>query len=229
MRAEFKAPFFTVAINAVNENTILLELIDPSSKLRASPSDLTASFISKLDNLFRTNYPTWILDIVPAYDSMLIYFDFLSVSSTQIIQTLSDITNIATTDENRLIDTGSHPTRIHRIPVDYSLKKGIDLERVASLNNTTIDQVIYLHGQRKYRVYAVGFMPNFAYLGFVPKKISTPRQAPRKNVPKGAVGIAENQTGIYPSDSPGGWNIIGQCTTSLPTFKVGDIVQFFAT
>ena len=117
------------------------------------------------------------------------------------------------------------------------MESGPDLSNLAKIANLSINEVITIHQQVEYRVYAVGFAPGFAYLGNVDKRIAAPRlSTPRLRVPRGAVAIADQQTAVYPSESPGGWNLIGLCPTlmfdpnkipSMPV-KTGDRVKFKA-
>ncbi|QWX82667.1 5-oxoprolinase subunit PxpB [Cellulophaga sp. HaHaR_3_176] len=124
-----------------------------------------------------------------------------------------------------------------RLPVCYDAQFGLDLVEVAEKLNTTIEEVIKTHTASVYTVYGIGFLPGFMYLGGLPKNLEVPRrETPRSKVAKGSVGLAGKQTGIYPQESPGGWNILGNC--SVPIFdpkkenpcivKVGDKVQFYA-
>jgi inhibitor of KinA len=120
------------------------------------------------------------------------------------------------------------------IPVCYGNKLGPDLGYLASYHETTADEVIGLHSSAIYKVYMIGFIPGFAYMGGLHEKLETPRKATPVKVPAGAVGIAGKQTGIYPLEIPGGWQIIGQTPLRLfnaertpPTrLKAGDRVQF---
>jgi inhibitor of KinA len=130
---------------------------------------------------------------------------------------------------------GTLPWRSLRIPVCYDLAFGIDLKTLARASKLLVDEVIALHTQQTYHVYMLGFLPGFAYMGIVDDKIAIPRlSTPRKHVPAGSVGIAGNQTGIYPVDSPGGWNIIGRTpvklfdpeSESLTVLQPGDEVSF---
>ena len=127
--------------------------------------------------------------------------------------------------------------KIVEIPVIYGGKYGPDIEFVASYNGLSVDDVIELHTKPLYRVYMLGFLPGFAYLGGMDERIATPRlENPRKRVPSGSVGIAGKQTGWYAIESPGGWRIIGR--TPLRTFNPskeppsivlpGDYVKFKA-
>jgi inhibitor of KinA len=109
--------------------------------------------------------------------------------------------------------------RVVEIPVCYGGTLGPDLEDVAAQHELTPDQVIALHSSATYLVYMVGFMPGFAYMGGLPDRLATPRRAtPRTAVPAGTVGIGGSQTGVYPLESPGGWNLIGR--TPLRIFDI---------
>ena len=122
--------------------------------------------------------------------------------------------------------------RVHHIPVTYD---GEDLDKVATRTGLTPEEVIAIHSRETYRVLVIGFVPGFAYLGQLDPRLVIPRrESPRKRVPAGSVAIAEAQTGIYPSATPGGWHLIG--TTAAKLFNpdderparliVGDQVQF---
>jgi KipI family sensor histidine kinase inhibitor len=122
-----------------------------------------------------------------------------------------------------------------RIPVCYDAEFGIDIEEVSKTLKLSKDELIKQHTSYQYIVYGIGFLPGFMYLGGVPESLEIPRRAePRLQVAKGSVGLASKQTGIYPQESPGGWNIIGNCPIPLfnpslkaPCFvKVGDKIQF---
>lgn len=123
-----------------------------------------------------------------------------------------------------------------RLPVCYDKEFGIDLEEVSQQLGMTVPDIIAMHSKAVYTVYGIGFLPGFMYLGGVPEKLEVARKSvPRTKVIKGSVGLAGKQTGIYPQDSPGGWNLIGRC--SVPLFdikkespslvKVGDKIQFY--
>jgi inhibitor of KinA len=121
------------------------------------------------------------------------------------------------------------------IPVCYDKTLGLDIESVAQKHNLTIQEVIELHTATTYRVFMNGFLPGFAYMGIVDPSIQTPRhESPRPIVKAGSVGIADVQTGIYPSDSPGGWQIIGKTPVPLIDenenilLKPGSFVKFNA-
>lgn len=107
-------------------------------------------------------------------------------------------------------------TAVITVPVCYDAEFGTDLEEVASQNQLTVPEVIELHSSAIYTVYMLGFIPGFAYLGGLDERLATPRKAtPRKVIPAGAVGIAGKQTGIYPLETPGGWQLIGRTPVKL--------------
>lgn len=126
--------------------------------------------------------------------------------------------------------------RVVEIPVVYGGEYGPDLEKVAKHNNLSPEEVIKIHSSEKYLIYMLGFTPGFPYLGGMNEKIATPRlREPREKIWAGSVGIAGNQTGIYPIESPGGWQIIGR--TPLKLFDInrkpeillraGDYISFY--
>jgi KipI family sensor histidine kinase inhibitor len=128
----------------------------------------------------------------------------------------------------------AEPGRLHRIPVVYD---GPDLEAVAAAVRLSPQQIVQIHSRPIYRVFLVGFVPGWGYLGPLPEELALPRRAePRTLVPAGSVAIAGRQTGIYPLPSPGGWHLIGRTSVKLFVpdsdppclFRAGDRVKFFA-
>ncbi len=149
-----------------------------------------------------------IKEVVPTYTSIYVYYDPLIVSYEKLKFLLKNYL----IEEPRAMNG-----KIVEIPVIYGGKYGPDIEFVASYNGLSVDDVIELHTKPLYRVYMLGFLPGFAYLGGMDDRIATPRlENPRKRVPSGSVGIAGKQTGWYAIESPGGWRIIGR--TPLRTF-----------
>ncbi|WP_276166970.1 5-oxoprolinase subunit PxpB [Zobellia alginiliquefaciens] len=125
---------------------------------------------------------------------------------------------------------------VWRLPVCYDENFGIDLNEISQKSEKNIKEIIGLHTSHVYTVFGIGFLPGFTYLGGVPEELQfNRREEPRAKVLRGAVGLAGKQTGIYPQESPGGWNIIGNCPIPMfdpkaeePCFvSVGDQVQFF--
>jgi KipI family sensor histidine kinase inhibitor len=171
-----------------------------------------------------------IVDLVPSYASLLVIFNLDNCDPFSARSRLrAALTNLAP-DE-------SQAGNLITLPAYYNLESGPDLEVIAERGKISVDDVIDIHQQQEYRVYAIGFAPGFAYLGEVDERIAAPRLAtPRQKVPRGAVAIADRQTAVYPAQSPGGWNLIGLCPTrmfdpekqpSMPV-QVGDRIQFKA-
>ena len=160
-----------------------------------------------------------IVELTPSYCSILVRYDIGVYSHIEIKN------KIVETLKNKTTKSIIKKPKTVKIPTRYN---GIDLDRVANYNNLTIEDVIKLHTQKIYRVYAIGFMVGFAYLAKVDTKIAAPRlSTPRTKVPKGSVAIADNQTAIYPKESAGGWNIIGETLFDrFEEFNIGDFVQF---
>lgn len=180
--------------------------------------------------LLRVDAPPWLVGLIPSYASLLVLFDPNLIDRIRLRRHLRRrLANRATDirDESALIE----------LPVYYSRESGPDLARVAQHAGCDIDEVIARHSGTEYRVYALGFAPGFAYLGQVPGPLATPRlSTPRAAVPRGAVAIADRQTAVYPTASPGGWNLIGLCPTILfdpdrdppSPWQTGDRVRFRA-
>lgn len=176
-------------------------------------------------------------DLIPAYNSLTLVYDILAIKK---IQPEGSAYEVISGDLHRAIDrmppTEKTTGRLIRIPVCYDLSLATDLPSLADLHHLRMEEVIALHSGKTYRVYMIGFMPGFAYMGTVDEQLITPRHAsPRKSVAAGSVGIAGEQTGIYPFTSPGGWQIIGRTPVTLFTpdqpdpclLQPGDEVQFY--
>ena len=171
-------------------------------------------------------------DIVPTYRSVAVYYDPLRIDFSR----LSDLLSLAPAADREAVNQ-REPRAPVRIPVTYGGADGPDLADVAAFAKMSEAEVIARHTGRVYRVFMMGFLPGFPYLGTVDPSIATPRRTtPRLRVPAGSVGIAGAQTGVYPVDSPGGWQLIGK--TPLRLFdrsranpfllEPGDDVEFVA-
>jgi inhibitor of KinA len=150
-----------------------------------------------------------ITEAVPTYRSILIFYDPLKTSFERLQH---EILNI----EKRLGEVIIPPPETIEIPVVYGGEYGLDIDFVAQHNHLTAEEVINIHTSGTYLIYMLGFTPGFPFLGGLSERLFTPRlKTPRAVVPAGSVGIANNQTGIYPIDSPGGWQIIGRTPIKL--------------
>jgi len=154
-----------------------------------------------------------IKEVVPTYRSLLIYYDPLEIKRNVLVEKLKEL-------ENNLDEFDFPQPKLVEIPTLYGYDFGPDLDYVAHHNGLTKEEVIKIHSEAKYLIYMLGFTPGFVYLGGMEEKIATPRlKEPRTTIPAGSVGIADNQTGIYPIESPGGWQLIG--VTPLKLFDPG--------
>ena len=153
-------------------------------------------------------------DIVPAYRSIGIHYDPL-------LTDLPALERVIAEEASHEVDAAADgETRLVEIPVRYGGRHGPDLQSVAEWAGCSTAEVVERHAGRVYRVYMLGFVPGFAYLGRVDPSIAAPRRrVPRDRVPRGAVGIGGEQTAVYPAATPGGWQLIGQ--TSLVMFEPG--------
>jgi inhibitor of KinA len=184
--------------------------------------------IRKLLHLLEAERIAGIRNLHPAYCSLLVKFDPLRWQHQKLEKELRKY--LGRLDNVRLPE----PRQVE-IPVCYGGEYGPDLEEVAALHGITPEQIIKLHSSATYLVYFLGFVPGFAYLGELPSELVTPRLAtPRKKVPVGSVGIAGNQTGVYPFETPGGWRLLGRTPLAmfrtdhdaLSLLSIGDRVRF---
>jgi inhibitor of KinA len=166
-----------------------------------------------------------VVDVVPAYFSVAVYHDPARIGVGELQQRLAALPHNPS--------SAAAVGRLHVIPCCYDL--GPDLDRVAAQTRLRPSQLIELHAGSEYAVYAIGFCPGFPYLGYLPEALAgVPRlPSPRLRVPPGSVGLTGRQTGIYPLERPGGWNLIGQTPLELVNvadgyfpLRAGDRVRF---
>ena len=172
------------------------------------------------------------IEYVPAFASVSVIYNPLDMDNEYPYEVVkSIIEDILYKLDFSLMDN----EHIVEIPVCYSGEFGPDIEHVAKINNLTVDEVIKIHCEGKYLVYMIGFAPGFPYLGGMSEKIAAPRrESPRTAIPKGSVGIAGMQTGLYPIETPGGWQLIGRTPIKMfdldtkSLLKSGDIAKFYS-
>jgi KipI family sensor histidine kinase inhibitor len=169
-------------------------------------------------------------DVVPTYNAVTIHFD-PRIADRQVLT--AEMRRLASAEES----VPHSQARLVEVPVSYGGEAGPDLAAVAAFAGCTEAEAVRLHAATPYRVYMLGFLPGFAYMGSVDARIAMPRlDVPRMRVTAGSVGIAGTQTGIYPCESPGGWRIIGRTNVRMfdPAraepflLKAGDRVKFVA-
>ena len=184
--------------------------------------------VLRLTNLLLSDNRPFVRNVHPAYTTVLVSFDPMAVSFNVAEEYVRS--SLEKADELTL-----PPPRTMTIPVCYGGDFGPDLDGVASHNNLSTEEVIRIHSSAEYTVYFLGFSPGFPYMGGMPENIATPRLPnPRTKTPVGSVAIGGRQTGIYPTNTPGGWRIIGRTPLKLfrpdesqPTFLLmGDQVRF---
>jgi KipI family sensor histidine kinase inhibitor len=159
--------------------------------------------------VMKENPPAGVTEIIPTYRSLLIIYDPSITQPAKLKKNLDTL-------EARLGEISIPPPRTVELPVCYGAEFGPDIDTVADTNKLAVEEVIELHCEPEYLIYMVGFTPGFPFLGGLSEKLHTPRlETPRTLVPEGSVGIANNQTGIYPIASPGGWQLIGRTPLKL--------------
>ncbi len=169
-----------------------------------------------------------VVEVIPTYRSLLVVYDPGATDVKRLEQILQSL-------ERRLGELKIPPPKRIEIAVCYGGDFGPDIEFVARSHGLTSDEVIRIHSETIYQIYMIGFTPGFPFLGLLPEALHTPRlETPRPLVPAGSVGIANNQTGVYPIDSPGGWRLIGRTPLKLFNpdhrdpflYRAGDLIKF---
>lgn len=195
----------------MSERAVVVPASDASLLVRfgASMSDAAHRSVLSLLSALSGDPPPGLLDLRPAYGSLLVVFDP--------VRTDPDAMEGAVKRALAASAEGSAPRARHvDVPVLYGGEAGPDLDGIAEAAGLTADEASALHAHASYRVAFLGFAPGFAYLSGLPERLVAPRlPTPRTRVPAGSVGIAGDQTGIYPLDSPGGWRLIGRTPLSL--------------
>lgn len=199
-------------------------LIEWESKIEASILDEILRFKHKIESQKELFYT----DLVVGYHSLTIIYKYAFDNFSKEIEQLKSIEKID-------IATKKEINFVWEIPVCYDLEFGIDLQEMSTNSGLSIDEIVKLHSEKSYPVFFIGFLPGFLYLGGLNEELYFKRKAnPRLQVAKGSVAIGGKQTGIYPNDSAGGWNIIGKTPIRFfdvekdnPCFaKAGDQIKF---
>ncbi|QUJ68464.1 5-oxoprolinase subunit PxpB [Photobacterium sp. GJ3] len=211
-----------IRFDTVSESTLMVHFAD---EIDVSMTPL----IARLTNQIQADFPEQLIDLLPSYTSILIHFHPDKITERVLRERVQHCyqqwQNQPVSAQGKLIE----------LPVYYHPDVGPDLAALAASQAMSVDEVIALHSGATYTVCAIGFAPGFAFLASVDQAIATPRHAePRLRVAAGSVGIANQQTAVYPAQSPGGWQIIGNCPKPLfnphqepmTPFQVGDQVRF---
>ena len=154
-----------------------------------------------------------VIDMIPAFASLLINYDPRMIRYEELKERLENLLKLEVEEQQKL-------KKVFEIPVCYGGEYGPDLDAIAEHAGLTTKEVIDIHTSKDYLIYMLGFLPGFSYLGGLDERIHTPRLAnPRIRIPAGSVGIGGSQTGIYPLDSPGGWQLLGLTPCLLYTSR----------
>ncbi len=184
--------------------------------------------ITAIVQLMREQHIEGIVDVIPAFCSLLINYDPRVLSYEELKERMENLLKMETKTETTR-------KRIFEIPVCYGGEYGPDIDNIAEHAGLSVNEVIKIHSSKDYLIYMLGFLPGFTYLGGLDERIHTPRLAsPRLTIRAGSVGIGGSQTGIYPLDSPGGWQLMG--LTPVRTYdperqtpilvEAGDYIRF---
>ena len=210
-----------IRILTAGDSALLIEFgkeINPETKRK----------ITAIVQLMREQHIEGIVDVIPAFCSLLINYDPRVLSYEELKERMENLLKMETKTETTR-------KRIFEIPVCYGGEYGPDIDNIAEHAGLSVDEVIKIHSSKDYLIYMLGFLPGFTYLGGLDERIHTPRLAsPRLTIRAGSVGIGGSQTGIYPLDSPGGWQLMG--LTPVRTYdperqtpilvEAGDYIRF---
>jgi inhibitor of KinA len=185
--------------------------------------------VLRLDAAIRSIPPAGIVETVPTFRSLAVYFDPLQTTRAELRHAITALLDLG--------DTRRREARLWRVPVCYEGDFAPDLAEVARLTGLTTGEVVALHSGTRFHVYMLGFLPGFPYMGDLPPRLALPRRAdPRVRVPAGSISIATSLTAIYPYASPGGWHLIGATPIRMfdpkrpepALFAPGDAVSFYS-
>ena len=195
-------------IDALGDSALIVNLADEIS----DSSELLPRALAAAEAVERAKLPG-VLDVTSSYESVAVFFNF-----TQIEPQIED--KIRALIASAGVRVSGKKRRVE-IPVCYDEEFALDLERVANHTSLTPDAIVASHSSAEYTVACIGFMPGFPFLAGLPQQLRVPRlESPRTKVPAGSVAIANAQAGVYPLESPGGWNVLGR--TPLQLFRVNE-------
>ncbi|PLR75586.1 kinase inhibitor [Bacillus sp. V3-13] len=218
------------SLHPLGDNAVIIELGEDINIETQQKVQFIASLLDK-------NTEDWMIEYIPAFTTVTLFYDPVKVSTKAKKHTLPyDFVCSRLRSLLAEVTTGNQANqRVVQIPVCYGGELGPDLEFVAGHNGLTTEEVIHIHSTGDYIVYMIGFAPGFPYIGGMSEKIATPRRkTPRIKIPPRTVGIAGKQTGVYPIETPGGWQLIGRTPVELfrpdeeppSLLRAGDRIQF---
>ncbi len=215
----------------VDSDAVRFQPASDQSLLVSFGSEITPAAndrVRRLLHLLQSDRAPAVVNLHPAYCSLLVRFDALAIGH-------DELETILRSYVARMEEVPMPEPREVEIPVFYGGEFGPDLDELGAMHGMSPDEAAALHASATYTAWFLGFVPGFAYLGGLPESLATPRlPTPRRRVPAGSVGIAGNQTGVYPYSTAGGWRLIGR--TPVPMFRpaeremsllsIGDRVRF---
>ena len=215
---------------SVSENSLTLSFGNEISE------EINQKILNLSDLIGKNPFPG-LTEIVPAFSSLTVFYNLSVVrkSFPEFSTAFAAVKVYLEKVSNQSAEIKKNDSRIIEISFDYNEEFAPDLNFISETKNLAKEKIIEIFTARTYRVFMLGFLPGFAYMGEIDQRIAVPRkETPRLKVPQGSVGIAGNQTGIYPLESPGGWQIIGKTETELFTpykknstfLQAGDLVKF---
>jgi inhibitor of KinA len=192
--------------------------------------------VKKVTSFFEKNPQKWLIEIIPAFTTVTLYYDPMTILQEKNEKLpYEGVCSILSELLSHEFEQDSASARVIEIPVCYGGEYGPDLEEVAHIHGLSVEEVISKHTNGDYLVYMIGFAPGFPYVGGLDPDLATPRRkSPRLKIPAGSVGIAGDQTGVYPIETPGGWQLIGRTPLSLfqpdeetpSLLQAGDHIKF---
>lgn len=221
-----------IKFSVIGDNGIL---IDFGNRINESLNRTVFHLFQKIKN----KKLSFLIDVIPAYSSLAVFYSLNDVKNKygNEVSCFESVTHeIKEILKEEMVISKTSLRKI-KIPVCYTDEFALDIKEISKEKNITIDEIIRIHTSKTYRVYMIGFLPGFPYMGEVDESISMPRRSvPRIAVPAGSVGIAGLQTGIYPLESPGGWQIIGRTPFKLfdkeksepVLLQPGDEIEFYS-
>ncbi|MBY6037132.1 5-oxoprolinase subunit PxpB [Fictibacillus nanhaiensis] len=213
-------------LQPLGDNSVIIELGDDISP------DIQRK-VKEVSSFFDEHAFDWVIEYVPGFSTVAVFYDPIKIKSTKLPyeHVCEELTSLL---KHVKVKQDSEP-RVVKIPVCYGGEFGPDLEEVAKHNGLSPQEVIDIHAGGEYLVYMIGFAPGFPYIGGMSEKIAAPRRKnPRLKIPAGSVGIAGKQTGVYPIETPGGWQLIGKTPRKLflpngatpSLLQAGDQIKF---
>ena len=201
----------SLSFNRMSEDVVEVRLGDPTDPR-------TLDLVKRIDLWIRQSSPVWLYNHCYGFGRLSLTFDASTITESRVLQA------IETALKEEWIDEKQIPDRFVKILTCYDPRVAPDLNVVAEQLKLSIEGLIAIHSQRDYRVLATGFIPGFSYLGETDYRIQLPRKdVPISRIPAGSVAIAENQTAIYPKETPGGWHLIGRMVGSIVSVTVNSI------